>query len=201
MPGDLADQWKPGPLAEAQEKSIRLTGNKDADRKKAGTYKMAFWNSCHLSVMLLDMLVGSQDGGVKGLGYDLIACAELHGDEQWIQPLWGQNRMAIGEAPPEDGSDPASGVCVIMSSRLSRCEKLGGRGCKGSRIAWVTFDAQPALVVVIVAYIPHHGRRCKPYARDVWQQLAKVYKELPARYCKILKQQKTKIAVIRTAKR
>lgn len=50
---------------------------------------MAFWNCNRLSVELMDYLVGSQDGAVAGLGYDLLGLAELHGDEQLVRDLLG----------------------------------------------------------------------------------------------------------------
>ena len=81
--------------------------------------------------MLLDYLVGSQDGLVLGLGYDLYALVELHGDEQWVSELWGSGQMIVGGERTDDGSDKAGGVCMILSSMMLRAStgRVWRKGC------------------------------------------------------------------------
>ena len=107
--GALQDRWTAGPTAGMSGDKIRLTSSSQRAQLKLETLKLAFWNCCHLSVMLLDRLVGSQDGVLKGMGYDIFALCELHEDEQWIQKLWGSDRMLVGDSNPEDNSDHAGG--------------------------------------------------------------------------------------------
>ena len=95
-----------------------------------------FWNSCGLSVGLLDTLIGSQDGAVSSMGFDILGLAELHGDEQRIHSAWGSPRMIVGDAPRPrnreigDRGDPASGVALLLSSRMAKTVRRSG--CVGS---------------------------------------------------------------------
>ena len=87
QPGALAGRWKPGPQAGLQQNKIPLTNGKEKSKSKADTITVAFWNSFGLSVERLDYLVGSQDGAVAGLDYDIIELAETQGSEQSLKQL------------------------------------------------------------------------------------------------------------------
>ena len=63
-------------------------GRRSNKAGRAATLKVGFWNSCGLSVGLLDTLIGSQDGGVSSMGFDILGLAELHGDEQRVHSAW-----------------------------------------------------------------------------------------------------------------
>eukprot|EP01052_Picozoa_sp_SAG31_P000305 SAG31_NODE_9_length_42330_cov_441.979162_20_plen_490_part_00 len=181
LAGRFLEDLTTGGLA---NKKLRLTSSSQRQQMKEDTVSLAFWNCNRLSVELMDYLVGSQDGAVKGLGYDLLGLAELHGDEQLIKDLWGSDRMIVGDPPPEDGSDPASGVAIILSPRLRRA--LRDSGCHGSRIVWAKFAADPVSVYVVVGYVPHIGRSQRPFAADFWRDLRAFWNTLPARAAKIL---------------
>ena len=45
-------------------------------------------------------------------------------------------------------------------------EKLLDEGHMGTRIAWVRLKGSVCNISFIVAYIPHKGRTCAPYAMD-----------------------------------
>eukprot|EP01052_Picozoa_sp_SAG31_P002707 SAG31_NODE_97_length_25714_cov_19.477142_11_plen_742_part_00 len=188
--------WQ-GPAADAEERfgrrdKVPLSSAKRGRRGKKGkdsTLKVGFWNSCGLSVGLLDTLIGSQDGAVQGMGFDILGLAELHGDEQRIQDAWGSPRLIAGEAPRPrnretgDRGDPASGVALLLSSRMAKAVRRSG--CVGSRVVYAVFEADPVPLSVVVAYIPHHGR-VKPAADDTWAEVEKVWGQLPAQSAKIL---------------
>ena len=177
--GSLGDRWILGPDGNGVDVKLRATSARQRAQLKRDTLRFSFWNCCHLSVMLLDYLVGSQDGLVPGLGYDLYALVELHGDEQWVSELWGSGRMIVGGERPDDGSDKAGGVCMILSSRMLRAS-TGRVWRKGCRVLAVEFEADPVNVIAVVAYIPHHGRRQKPFAEDTWKELDELWGELPS---------------------
>eukprot|EP01052_Picozoa_sp_SAG31_P027016 SAG31_NODE_2493_length_5611_cov_8.195755_4_plen_154_part_00 len=92
--------------------------------------------------------------------------------------------MIVGDPPPEDGSDPASGVAIILSPRLRRA--LRDSGCHGSHIVWAKFVADPVGVYVVVGYVPHIGRSQRPFAANFWWDLRAFWNTLPTRAAKIL---------------
>ena len=76
---------------------------------------------------------------------------------------------APAEKKEGKSTDPAAGVAIMLSNRMA--DKLLDEGHVGTRIAWVRLKGPVCNIFYIVAYIPHKGRTCAPYAKDTVQQL------------------------------
>ena len=108
------------------------------------------------------------------LQYDILGLTELH-NLQEQERFKSRTRVHSAPAEKKEGksTDPAAGVAIMLSDRMA--DKLLDEGHVDTRIAWVRLKGPVCnIFYYVVAYIPHKGRTCAPFAQDTIQQLRKL---------------------------
>ena len=127
--------------------------------------KITTWNCYSLSRERYDYC--------KKLHYDVLALTELHNLQNKIpdSKLWITSEVAEKfKSGPKQGkcSDPATGVAIMLSPRMSQHFKDAGN--VGTRIAWVRLAGPVCNIFIVTVYIPHKYRT-EPSAQDTLAQL------------------------------
>ena len=118
----------------------------------------------------------------KTLDYDvLVGLTELHNNQ--AKPQFQVKRWICSDVA-EQGADPAAGMAILLSPRMThsvlRC------GHVGRRIAWVRLEGPICNLFIVVAYIPHKGRSVHPTAQDTLKQIDTLLKTVPKQDCIII---------------
>ena len=117
----------------------------------------------------------------KRLGYDILGLTELHNNQEKHQ---FQGRTWIHSSPAPENTDPAAGVSIMLSARMT--DKVIDQALAGSRIEWVRIAVPVCNIFFIVVYIPHKGRNQKPTAQDTIAQLKQLLQSIRKSDCVVL---------------
>jgi hypothetical protein len=140
----------------------------------------------------MDYLFGSQDRTHEGIFSAtskknwLCGLVECRRGGQKIAELWSSKRLIVGGAGPDN--DKAAGTAIVLSPGLVNA--VQDQGCYppevGCIIVWVQLATRlGVLLIVIVVYIPHHGRS-NPSADDMYEDLRELMAILPERSIKVV---------------
>ena len=113
----------------------------------------------------------------KSLKYDILALTELRNKQNnpnFNSKFWIPSAQA--ETKQGKCTDPAAGVAILLSKRLSRHIERSGH--VGTRIAWVRLCGPVCPIFFIVVYVPHKYR-ATPKASDTLYELNELLKTVP----------------------
>ena len=151
--------------------------NKKKWSKRFNNAKIDFWNPWSYS--------NERHEFCKSLDSDILGLTELHNVQ--TKPQFQSKRWICSQGAEEiDGrsTDPAAGVAILLSARMTRC--VLSKGHVGTRIAWVRLEGPICNLFVIVVYIPHKGRSVAPTAKDTIEQIDNLLRTVPKQDCVIL---------------
>ena len=118
----------------------------------------------------------------RELRYDVLALPETHNNQHAYTP----SDMIVSDLPKDPSKDPYAGVALLLSPRVLRAVKEGGRsGCVGTRIVWVRFTARTKTYTIVGVYMPTMTRKA-PTHNEVLQELQKFLQTIPKRDCVIV---------------
>jgi hypothetical protein len=117
----------------------------------------AAWNSCGLGAERIRYIQ-------EDIGCDITVLSELHGAHRSFESA----NFICGGDPVE--RDPAAGVALVLSNRVSALVKETGH--YGARIVWAKLGGLFVDLWIVGVYIPHKARKAAPFQADTLAELS-----------------------------
>ena len=110
--------------------------------------------------------------------YDILALTETHDNGSFPK---SRNIITAEPALP---SDSFPGVALLLNEKVTNCVMY--KGCIGSRIVYARVRAHPCNLLIIAVYLPHAGRKQKPFPADTLSELSHLLNKVNSHDCVIL---------------